>query len=317
MNTIDFFSGCGGLSLGFEKAGYNILAAFDFWDSAIKCYTENFSHPIFKRDLTNHHELTSELPQLVDINSIDVIMGGPPCQDFSQAGQRQEGTRANLTAEFAHTIKKIKPRYFVMENVDRALKSNAYKEARDIFKSAGYGLTEIILDSSKCSVPQKRKRLFVIGSLYDDDNFLHDSLISNLAEKSMTVRDYLGTSLNLEYYYRHPRNYNRRGIFSIDEPAPTVRGVNRPVPKGYPGHPGDPAPITDSLRPLTTKERSLLQTFPSDFILLGTKTDQEQMVGNAVPVNMAKYVASILLEHDSKMKENCLSNQGYKEERYG
>ena len=108
----------------------------------------------------------------------------------------------------------------------------------------------------------------------------------------MTVRDYLGNSLNLEYYYRHPRNYNRRAIFSIDEPSPTIRGVNRPVPKGYQLNSCDPKNVDlQNIRPLTTIERSYLQTFPTTFKFSGTKTNLEQMIGNAVPVNLASFIA--------------------------
>ncbi|WP_308737835.1 DNA cytosine methyltransferase [Nostoc sp. 'Peltigera membranacea cyanobiont' N6] len=131
----------------------------------------------------------------------------------------------------------------------------------------------------------------------------------------MTIRDYLGNKLEIQYYYRHPRSYQRRGIFSIDEPSPTVRGVNRPIPKTYKKHPKDPVSIIENLRPLTTIERSYLQTFPETFIFEGTKTDLEQMIGNAVPVKLAEYVAKSILEYikDSLNNpirftaENCLS----------
>ena len=83
----------------------------------------------------------------------------------------------------------------------------------------------------------------------------------------------------------------RRGIFSIYEPSATIRGVNRPIPKGYSKHEGDPVDITEDLRPLTTKERSLIQTFPKEFIFDGTKTDLEQIIGNAVPVKLAEIIA--------------------------
>ncbi len=113
----------------------------------------------------------------------------------------------------------------------------------------------------------------------------------------MTLRDYFGDSLGVEDYYRHPRSYQRRAIFSIDEPSPTVRGVNRPVPPTYKNHPGDTAQISKDLRPLTTKERSMIQTFPENFIFEGTKADLEQMIGNAVPVKLAEYVAQCVLEY--------------------
>ena len=99
-------------------------------------------------------------------------------------------------------------------------------------------------------------------------------------------------------YYRHPRNYNRRGVFTIDEPSPTVRGVNRPVPKGYKLNTCDPENVDLSkVRPLTTIERSYIQTFPSDFKFSGTKTNLEQMIGNAVPVNLGTFIAKAIKEY--------------------
>ena len=77
MRVIDLFAGCGGMSLGFENAGFDIIAAFDNWDAAIKIYESNFSHPIYKKDLSKD----DIIQQLSDMRP-DVIMGGPPCQDF-------------------------------------------------------------------------------------------------------------------------------------------------------------------------------------------------------------------------------------------
>lgn len=296
MNVIDLFCGCGGLSLGFKNAGYNILAAIDNWKAATDCYRENFKHPVYNLDLSNAHIAAEEIRKLTT-QDIDMIIGGPPCQDFSHAGARTEGERASLTTAFASIIATILPRWFVMENVDRAIKSLAYIEAKSIFQKSGYGLTEIVLDASKCNVPQKRKRLFVIGLLNAPNDFLLDTLTTRQSKKSMTIRDYLGEQLGIDYYYRHPRNYNRRGVFSIDEPSPTIRGVNRPIPSGYSGHPKDPVLINSKIRPLSTKERTLIQTFPNEFKLLGSKTVVEQLIGNAVPVNLANFVAKTIKDH--------------------
>jgi DNA (cytosine-5)-methyltransferase 1 len=108
--------------------------------------------------------------------------------------------------------------------------------------------------------------------------------------------------LPFEHYYRHPRSYARRAVFSIDEPSPTIRGVNRPIPKGYPGHAGDPVPVSRDMRALTTQERAWIQTFPVDFKLPGTKSDSEQVIGNAVPVKLAEYVASKLMHYIGNLK---------------
>lgn len=287
MRIIDLFAGCGGLSLGFEQQGFDIVAAFEWWDAAVKCYEANFNHPVFKVDLSD----TDNAICIIRKYHPDMIIGGPPCQDFSHAGKRIEASRAILTDAYAKIVGAIKPVCFVMENVDRAQKSTAYAHARSIFKDAGYGLTEVILDASFCGTPQKRKRFICFGMLGEEDGFAIDAFRNRQAKKAMTLRDYFGDTLGFEFYYRHPRNYSRRAVFSIDEPAPTMRGVNRPVPKGYPGHPRDACPVHPELHVLSTQERALVQTFPKSFEWIGRKTDVEQMIGNAVPVNLAKFVA--------------------------
>ena len=287
MNAVDLFAGCGGLSLGFQKQGFNIVAAFEWWAAAVNCYSANFSHPVFQTDLS---DVAASVKQIQPFQP-DIIIGGPPCQDFSHAGKRIEAGRAVLTDAYAEIVATIRPKCFVMENVDRARNSRAYADAREIFKKAGYGLTEVILDASLCGTPQKRKRFICFGMQGEQDGFALNEFMAGQASAPMTLRDYFGDTLGFEYYYRHPRNYSRRAVFSIDEPAPTMRGGNRPVPKGYPGHPNDACVVTEGLHALTTLERALIQTFPADFKWVGSKTDVEQMIGNAVPVNLAQYVA--------------------------
>ncbi len=291
MRVVDLFAGCGGLSLGFQNAGFEIVGAVELWDVAYETYRMNFHHPIFKQDLSDVQATVNLIHPLKP----DMIIGGPPCQDFSHAGKRIEAERAGLTGSFAEIIRDLVPRYFVMENVDRARDSHAYAYARSVFKAAGYGITEVTLDASRCGVPQKRKRFFVLGILGEQDNFADEWLLDNQSDEDMSMRDFFGSNvLGLEYYYRHPRNYNRRAIYSIDEPAPTMRGVNRPVPQGYPGHPLDPHPVDHTVRSLTTLERSLIQTFPAGYKWYGSKTDIEQMIGNAVPVKLAEYIATCM-----------------------
>jgi DNA (cytosine-5)-methyltransferase 1 len=293
MKVLDLFAGCGGMSLGFQNAGFEIAAAFDNWKPCIKMYEANFEHPIFDKDLsdTENHRLLYEI-------EADMIIGGPPCQDFSSAGKRDENQgRGDLTIDFAKIVEKIAPEWFVMENVERITKSNKLEEAIKILTSAGYGLTIKVLDASLCGVPQSRKRFFMVGHLHSENDFLDYYLLKNQSKKPLTIFDYLGKSLDTEFYYRHPRSYMRRGIFSIYEPSPTIRGVNRPIPKNYKKHEGDACEVSEKVRPLTTLERSYIQTFPTDFKFFGTKTDLEQMIGNAVPVNLAFYVGNCINEY--------------------
>lgn len=291
MKIVDLFCGCGGLSLGFQNAGFDVIAAFDKWEAALNVYRSNFSHPAKEMDLSNVQASSIA----VDLLKPDMIIGGPPCQDFSSAGKRDEnGGRGDLTVHYAQIISNVRPKWFVMENVARIEKTQKLVDAKSIFKEAGYGLSQHVLDASLCGVPQKRKRFFLIGKLHEMDGFMEPFINSGLANHPMTLRDYFGNSLGLNYYYRHPRSYVRRGIFSIDEPSPTVRGVNRPMPAGYQIHANDPVKSKDGIRSLTTLERSYIQTFPRDYRFFGSKTDIEQMIGNAVPVNLAKFVANAI-----------------------
>lgn len=294
LRVVDLFCGGGGLSKGLKDAGLDVVAAFDNWVPALCFYRENMpDHPAIQCDVS---DLETIVP-MVGKYSPDIIAGGPPCQDFSSAGKRNEGKRANLTVTFAQIVQQIKPAYFIMENVERAKRASAFAEAISIFKACGYGISQAVLNASLCGVPQNRKRMIVFGEMGGRDNALTGVYRRHQSQKPMTIRDYFGDSLGIEYYYRHPRSYARRAVFSIDEPSPTVRGVNRPVPDGYPGHPGDPVPVTSDLRPLTTRERSMIQTFPKDWKLNGTKSALEQVVGNAVPCQLAKFVGECVLEY--------------------
>ena len=291
MNIVDLFCGCGGLSLGFETAGFDVVAGYDNWAAAISVYKENFTHPINQVDLSNIEEASNH----ISAYKPDMIIGGPPCQDFSSAGLRNEDNgRGNLTLCYAGIISKIRPEWFVMENVATITKTNKLVGAKAIFKEAGYGLTQIVLNAALCGVPQKRKRFFLIGKLGADEDFLLPYILQNLAKKEMTVKDYFGDKIDVEYYYRHPRSYARRGVFSVNEPSPTIRGVNRPIPAGYPIHANDPVDSLEGIRPLTTKERSMIQTFPESYKFIGSKSEIEQMIGNAVPVNLGKFVATAI-----------------------
>ncbi|MDE6142443.1 MAG: DNA cytosine methyltransferase [Muribaculaceae bacterium] len=304
MRVVDLFSGCGGLSLGFTKAGMDIVAAYDNWAAASSVYAANFNHPINTFDLADEESAASHISQY----NPDMIIGGPPCQDFSSAGLRNEDNgRGNLTLSYAGIVARIRPKWFVMENVSTITKTNKLVGARAIFKDAGYGLTQTVLNAALCGVPQKRKRFFLIGKLGEEDEFLLPYLNQNMAKKEMTVKDYLGDRIDFEYYYRHPRSYARRGVFSVNEPSPTIRGVNRPIPAGYPLHKNDPVRSLEGIRPLTTKERSLIQTFPEDFVFKGSKSEIEQMIGNAVPVNLGRFVAIAINNYIGNHNDNSTS----------
>lgn len=292
--VIDLFCGCGGMALGFRSAGFEVQRGFDNWLSAIETYTANLDHKAQLLDLSNLELTIEHLKEFHVEGTFPAVIGGPPCQDFSSAGHRIEGARADLTEKFAAIIEHFQPPFFVMENVPRAETAGAFHRAVSIMRSAGYTVERVVLDAAHCGVPQRRKRLITVGSLEPGIvQKAHDWMLSNQTKRAMTIRDWFGDRLGTDFYYRHPRSYARRAIFSIDEPSPTIRGVNRPIPNGYPGHPGDMAPVSEA-RPLTTLERAEIQTFPLGYKWMGSKTDTEQMIGNAVPVRMAQFIASAI-----------------------
>lgn len=298
MRVVDLFSGCGGMSLGFKEAGFDIVGAFDNWDAAVEIYKANFKHPIYKADLSN-----ADYIQTIKELNPDLIVGGPPCQDYSIAGKREMGKRANLTIKFGEIVSQVKPTWVVFENVYNIERFPTLPQLKNILMNVGYGISTKVLDASLCGVPQKRKRFFLVGKLNAINGFFDDAFVANMSNAPMTVRDYLGDALQTQFYYMHPRSYNRRAVFSIDEPSATIRGINRPIPNNYKKHPADKADISDGVRALTTRERGYLQTFPDSFSFPGVKTDVELAIGNAVPPALAKYIAKSIILFQETNKE--------------
>ena len=310
--AIDLFCGAGGMSLGFRNAGFRIAGAYDSWTPAVAACQRNMRHGKIL-DLADA-EAAAEAILAANPGGADAVCGGPPCQDFSQAGKRIEGARADLTGSFAKLVIALDPGRFVMENVPRAQTSEAWARAKEDLESAGYGVTEIVLDASRFGVPQKRKRLFAFGAKAEGEagRFL-DALEESRADRDLTVREALGDGIGVDHYYRHPRNYSRRAVFSVDEPSPTIRSVNRPVPPNYAGNhldSADPAGV----RSLTIAERSLIQTFPPWWRWRSesgrfSKTAVETLIGNAVPVKLAEAVARAVMAAMADSRESACKSE--------
>lgn len=291
LRTIDLFCGSGGLSQGLLESGLDVVAAYDHWEACVRTYRRNIADHAEVLDLSD----VGKAVEIIKPLKSDIIAGGPPCQDFSTAGKRVEAGRASLTLDFARIVASCRPRFVLMENVPQARNSHAYRRMKEILSE--YRFQEMVLDASLCGVPQRRKRFFSFGSL--DDNGSGDFVAwvkDSLSREALTVKEYLGDDIDVEFYYRHPRNYTRRAIFSVHEPSPTIRGVNRPVPPLYKGNHLDSAP-PDSVRPLTTGERSRIQTFPRDWDwdARNRNSAAELQIGNAVPPNLARFVGEGVL----------------------
>ena len=169
MNVIDLFAGCGGLSLGFEMAGFNIPVAIEKDEWASETYKKNHSRTkVITEDITNITELDSIMPS--GVCNIDGVIGGPPCQGFSLSGNRDKNDpRNSLFMEFVRFVKHFQPKFFVMENVTGILsmKTKSGEFVKDLirkeFEAAGYNIEPYILNAAEFGVPQSRVRVFFIG----------------------------------------------------------------------------------------------------------------------------------------------------------
>lgn len=291
MRVVDLFCGAGGMSAGLQEAGFELAMGFDHWEPALATYRRNLGPHVQPLDLGEVEAAVTKVSAFAP----DLIAGGPPCQDFSSAGKRVEGRQANLTVAFAEIVDRCAPRFFLMENVPQVRRSVAYRALRETLSE--YEVAEVILDASLCGVPQKRKRFFAFGWRRPEHQGWQTSLYKHLhdccAATPLTVKQYMQDEIDIEFYYRHPRNYSRRSVFSVHEPSPTVRGVNRPVPPNYPGNHLDSAPPS-TVRALTSVERSRIQTFPTDWDWgAGNRNaDVETQIGNAVPPALAAFVGT-------------------------
>ena len=166
---IDLFAGVGGLSLGFEMEGFNVVVANEYDPSIAKAYIKNRSNPnMIVEDIT-------KLPIIETFGKyagkVDVVVGGPPCQGFSQKGQRKtiHDPRNFLFKYYVDVVKNVRPRYFVMENVPNLQTAeHGYfkKEVFELFESLGYGVDARVLCAADYGVPQNRNRAFIIGKLH-------------------------------------------------------------------------------------------------------------------------------------------------------
>ncbi|KAB2720391.1 DNA cytosine methyltransferase [Brucella intermedia] len=283
LRVVDLFCGAGGLSLGLKNSGLDVVQAYDAWQPAIDTYRANVGHHAWKHDLKDILGVGSMIAQLQP----DMIVGGPPCQDYSIAGERQEGQNAVMTKAFAMMVAIARPRWFLMENVEQAKNSKAWAEARAILVRAGYGLTECKLDASYYGVAQARRRLFVVGRLGERDGFLTSALIAARSERQMTLGDLFGA--DCPPLYIAPRFTRNKAVWHIDGPAPTLIASSwRPIPKSRQVPEGTAVP--------TLSQMGQIQGFPADWKWQGSsKHESMKLIANAVPVQLAEAIGKVIL----------------------
>ena len=206
FTVIDLFSGAGGLSKGFLDAGFDVILGIDFDDSALKTFENNHGKAkALKLDLFNLDNINYIISEFGrGHNTLDVLIGGPPCQGFSLAGKREEDDKRNMLYKaMVKLAERMKPRAVVLENVpgmltlyDGAGKKRIFND----FEKLGYKMSVKVLYAPEYGVPQIRKRAFFVGLLNSKEEFIFPEPILS-SENFITCEDAIGDLPSLEGIY--------------------------------------------------------------------------------------------------------------------
>lgn len=320
MQIISLFSGAGGLDKGFERAGFQTIVANE--------YDKNIC-PTFKANFPNAHLIEKDIREVSADEfpkNITGIIGGPPCQSWSEAGSLKgiEDVRGQLFFDYIRIIKDKQPFFFVAENVSGMLaqrNSNAVNSFLRLFEDAGYDVNLKMLNANDYDVPEDRDRVFYIG--FRKDLGIHDYEYPSPLRKKPTLRDAIwdlkDTAIpaleknktngdncfvpNHEYFVGSFSSIfmSRNRVRSWDEPGFTVQASGRQCQL----HPQAPKMLKISpnkqefvhgmehlYRRMTVREVARIQSFPDDFKFIYSDVNYGyKMIGNAVPVNLAYHVA--------------------------
>lgn len=323
MKIISLFAGAGGLDLGFEAAGFKTVWANEYDKDIWETFEKNFpSTALDRRSIV-------KVP-VEEVPECDGIIGGPPCQSWSEAGSLRgiEDKRGQLFYDYIRRLKDKKPKFFLAENVSGMLAqrhSKAFEGIKNFFSECGYDLSVMLLNAKNHAVPQDRKRVFFVGFRKDlKVSYQFPPEFSSRRTLRMAIDDLKDSALpaleknrsngdicelpNHEYMTGgFPSIYmSRNRVRSWDEQSYTIQAGGRHAPI----HPQAPkmefieqnkrvfVPGKEHLyRRLSVRECARVQTFPDDHIFYYTNiTAGYKMVGNAVPCNLAYCMARSIKE---------------------
>lgn len=213
MNVIDLFAGCGGLSNGFEKAGFNILLGIDSDTDASKTFLHN--HKGSQYLIKDIRKVTQQdIKEKIGNKKVDVVIGGPPCQGFSLSGKRVFiDPRNSLYLEYFRIIDMLKPKVSIIENVPGILslyEGRALESIKDEFRKRGYLVVHKILKADDYGVPQIRKRIVIVGTKRKEFEFPEaNNSVVTLAEALSDLPKLNGDEVASEYYKKPNNNYQK------------------------------------------------------------------------------------------------------------
>ncbi|MCB0513009.1 MAG: DNA cytosine methyltransferase [Bacteroidetes bacterium] len=342
MNIVSFFAGAGGLDFGFQNAGFNVIWANEYDKEIWDTYEKNHPNTILdKRSIVNIP--SDEVPEC------DGIIGGPPCQSWSEAGAMKgiEDKRGQLFYDFIRILEAKQPKFFLAENVSGMLldrHSEALENIKELFRNAGvdYELSFEMVNACDYNVPQDRKRVFFVG-IRKDLGFTYQFQKPNF--KKLTLQDAIwdlkdnvlpaktnnktnGNDCKISNHEYMTGGFStifmsRNRVRSWDEQSFTIQAGGRHAPI----HPQAPkmkfieqnirvfVPGKEDLyRRLSVRECARIQTFPDDFVFhYDNISAGYKMIGNAVPVNLAHFLANSikaqLLQNETKHQLKNISKE--------
>lgn len=335
MKIIDLFCGIGGLSLGFEQAGFDVVSAIDMWSDAIKTYNHNRKKKVGQVISVEEFNDTT-LKELLETEKITGVIGGPPCQGFSTVGQRDiNDPRNKLYLEFYKTVKLSKPDFFVIENVKGLLTLNKGAFVKDILNrfgenGLGYSISYKLVNAADYGVPQNRYRVFFIGIKGKKFTFPEAlpyilSAKDGISDLDGNEGEYNGNPENdfqkkmrgrLNKPFNHEFTSHTEQTVSIISQIPDggnikslpreyweVRKYNKAFERMSSVRPSNTIDTGhrnyfhySENRIPTARESARIQSFPDSFEILGTRGSQYKQIGNAVPPMLAKTIAEAIIK---------------------
>lgn len=323
-NYIDLFCGAGGLSAGFDKAGMNNVLAVEFNPEFAKTYSRNFpSHHLMVEDIKNISN--DDIKELLAGKEIDVIIGGPPCQGFSIAGNIGrtfvDDERNRLFKEFVRFVDVIRPKVFIMENVAAMathLKGKTIKEIVGAFEKCGYRVKWEVLNTVNYKIAQERRRIVVVGV---KNGIKAEFNYPDKSEDIVTIKDVIddlpalksgeSSSIPNHVAMKHTKqmlekmSYVKDGGDRNDIPE-EIRPRSGDIRKYIRYDSNKPSVcVTGDMRKifhynqnraLTCRELARIQTFDDSFVFEGSSIQIQQQIGNAVPPRLAYLLAEQVKE---------------------
>jgi DNA (cytosine-5)-methyltransferase 1 len=314
LNVIDLFCGCGGMSRGLTDAGLNVIAGIDIWDKAVESYNKNYNHKAYCADLTQlPPEKFNELYNK-DNKTVDILVGGPPCQSFSIAGKRDKNDPRNaLFMEYVKYLDYFKPKAFIMENVIGMLSkktANGEKVIDIIMQQLNRNYNCIInkLYASDFEVPQNRRRTIIIG-IRKDLNILPrepEPIIKSIQDR-IPVKSILipKEEIDKKYYLSekalagiaNKKCVNKEKGFGFGAQMLDFDKPSYTIPARYwkDGYDALVKYNEKEIRRLTITELKRIQSFPDNYIIDGSNKDIIMQIGNAVACKFAYHLGKYII----------------------